>query len=110
MTAAVKSNSGFRLGLSGFATSCVGMTSTVEGLRALCTPSGYIHHGFDDLLMSTDKGCVLCREILNHVTGRGDAPFSRLRGWWKDSCKEDVVSIRGSFTFIPLEIFQKAWI
>jgi hypothetical protein len=73
---------------------CISMTSTVEGLRALSTPSGYTHHKFEDLFKSAKNGCVLCREIREHVTGRVDTQYSPLwHPWW--------VSICGSFTSIP---------
>jgi hypothetical protein len=84
---------------------CIPMTSTIEGLRALSTTSGYIHHDFDDLFKSTDKGCVLCREILDHVIGRNyDQNLGLSYTWLKDNFMEafvSTISIRGSFTYIP---------
>jgi hypothetical protein len=80
---------------------CIPMTSTVEGLRALSTPSGYIHHEFEDLFKSADKGCVLCRELRNHMIGRDDAQYSPLsdlmQTWWMKAFKKELVSICGSF-------------
>jgi hypothetical protein len=84
---------------------CIPMTSTVEGLRALSTPSGYIHHEFEDLFKSADKGCVLCHEIRNHITGCDDIQyFQSSYTQWINNLKKELytVSIRGSFTSIPL--------
>jgi hypothetical protein len=84
---------------------CVAMTSTVEGLRALSTTSGYIHHEFEDLLESADKGCLLCHKIRNHITDLDDIQYSQLsQTSWLDNLKEEPskVSICGSFASVSL--------
>jgi hypothetical protein len=46
---------------------CLAMTSSVDGLEALATTEGYIHHGYKDLHESVLSGCPLC--VLLRSTG-----------------------------------------
>jgi hypothetical protein len=54
---------------------CTLMTLSIEGLRDLVSPRGYLHYSKSDLKLTAKSGCRLCTTIYNslHVKTRAES-------------------------------------